>query len=320
MEAERINQLNNHLNDLEQRSAAIRSYMDYQGKKERLEEVIGLSEDPELWNDPKRAQEIGKERKLLEGVVLTLDNIGSGIEDNRMLIEMAVEENDEDGFAAIENDVAELESQMAGLEFKRMFNQPADPNNCFVDITAGAGGTEAEDWAGMLFRMYSRYAERKGFKLEIIEEDDGEIAGINRATLRVEGEYAYGLLRTDTYRASGAGGQHINKTDSAVRITHIPTGIVVQSQSSRSQHENRRIVMEMLRSKLFELEMRKRNEEKQALEEGKADVGWGSQIRSYVLDSSRIKDLRTGYEVGNTKAVLDGDLDGFIEASLKQGV
>ena len=236
-----------------------------------------------------------------------------------------------------------------------------------MDITAGAGGTEAEDWAGMLLRMYTRYAERKGFKVEVIEQDDGEIAGINNATLRIEGEYAYGLLRTetgvhrlvryspfdsnnkrhtsfasvfvypevddsfeieinpadlrtDTYRASGAGGQHINKTDSAVRITHLPTGIVVQSQSSRSQHENRRIVMEMLRSKLFELEMRKRNEEKQALEEGKSDVGWGSQIRSYVLDSSRIKDLRTSYEVGNTKAVLDGDLDGFIEASLKQGV
>ena len=367
MEAERINQLNNQLNDLEQRSADIRDYMDYQGKKDRLEEVVGLSEDPELWNDPKRAQEIGKERKILEGVVLTLDTIAGGIEDNRMLIEMAVEENDADGFAAIENDVAELEKQMAGLEFKRMFNQPADPNNCFIDITAGAGGTEAEDWAGMLLRMYTRYAERKGFKVEVIEQDDGEIAGINNATLRIEGEYAYGLLRTetgvhrlvryspfdsnnkrhtsfasvfvypevddsfeveinpadlrtDTYRASGAGGQHINKTDSAVRITHIPTGIVVQSQSSRSQHENRRIVMEMLRSKLFELEMRKRNEEKQALEEGKADVGWGSQIRSYVLDSSRIKDLRTSYEVGNTKAVLDGDLDGFIEASLKQGV
>ena len=367
MEAERINQLNNQLNNLEQRSADIRDYMDYQGKKDRLEEVVGLSEDPELWNDPKRAQEIGKERKILEGVVLTLDTIAGGIEDNRMLIEMAVEENDADGFAAIENDVAELEKQMAGLEFKRMFNQPADPNNCFIDIAAGAGGTEAEDWAGMLLRMYTRYAERKGFKVEVIEQDDGEIAGINNATLRLEGEYAYGLLRTetgvhrlvryspfdsnnkrhtsfasvfvypevddsfeveinpadlrtDTYRASGAGGQHINKTDSAVRITHIPTGIVVQSQSSRSQHENRRIVMEMLRSKLFELEMRKRNEEKQALEEGKADVGWGSQIRSYVLDSSRIKDLRTGHEVGNTKAVLDGDLDGFIEASLKQGV
>jgi len=367
METEHINQLQNQLTNLSQRNADIRDYMDYQGKKERLEEVIGLSEDPELWNDPKRAQEIGKERKILEGIVLTLDNIEAGIADNRELIEMVVEENDADGFAAIVADVAHLEKQMADLEFKRMFNQPADPNNCFVDITAGAGGTEAEDWAGMLLRMYTRYAERKGFKVEVIEQDDGEIAGINNATLRIEGEYAYGLLRTetgvhrlvryspfdsnnkrhtsfasvfvypevddsfeieinpadlrtDTYRASGAGGQHINKTDSAVRITHLPTGIVVQSQSSRSQHENRRIVMEMLRAKLFELEMRKRNEEKQALEEGKSDVGWGSQIRSYVLDSSRIKDLRTGYEVGNTKAVLDGDLDGFIEASLKQGV
>ncbi|ELL12313.1 peptide chain release factor 2 [Neisseria meningitidis 61103] len=367
MEAEVINQLNNTLNDLEKRSEDIRVYMDYQGKKDRLEEVIGLSEDPELWNDPKRAQEIGKERKILEGIVLTLDNIATGIEDNRMLIEMTVEENDEEGFAAVQEDVAGLEKQMADLEFKRMFNQPADPNNCFIDITAGAGGTEAEDWAGMLFRMYSRYAERKGFKIEILEEDDGEIAGINRATIRVEGEYAYGLLRTetgvhrlvryspfdsnnkrhtsfasvfvypeiddsieieinpadlriDTYRASGAGGQHINKTDSAVRITHEPTGIVVQCQNDRSQHANKAAAMEMLKSKLYELEMRKRNEEKQALEEGKSDVGWGSQIRSYVLDSSRIKDLRTGYEVGNTKAVLDGDLDGFIEASLKQGV
>ena len=367
MEAEVINQLNNTLNDLEKRSEDIRVYMDYQGKKDRLEEVIGLSEDPELWNDPKRAQEIGKERKILEGIVLTLDNIASGIEDNRMLIEMTVEENDEEGFAAVQEDVAGLEKQMADLEFKRMFNQPADPNNCFIDITAGAGGTEAEDWAGMLFRMYSRYAERKGFKIEILEEDDGEIAGINRTTIRVEGEYAYGLLRTetgvhrlvryspfdsnnkrhtsfssvfvypeiddsieieinpadlriDTYRASGAGGQHINKTDSAVRITHEPTGIVVQCQNDRSQHANKAAAMEMLKSKLYELEMRKRNEEKQALEEGKSDVGWGSQIRSYVLDSSRIKDLRTGYEVGNTKAVLDGDLDGFIEASLKQGV
>ena len=367
MEAELINQLNNTLNDLEKRSEDIRVYMDYQGKKDRLEEVIGLSEDPELWNDPKRAQEIGKERKILEGIVLTLDNIASGIEDNRMLIEMTVEENDEEGFAAVQEDVAGLEKQMADLEFKRMFNQPADPNNCFIDITAGAGGTEAEDWAGMLFRMYSRYAERKGFKIEILEEDDGEIAGSNRATIRVEGEYAYGLLRTetgvhrlvryspfdsnnkrhtsfssvfvypeiddsieieinpadlriDTYRASGAGGQHINKTDSAVRITHEPTGIVVQCQNDRSQHANKAAAMEMLKSKLYELEMRKRNEEKQALEDGKSDVGWGSQIRSYVLDSSRIKDLRTGYEVGNTKAVLDGDLDGFIEASLKQGV
>ena len=367
MEAERINLLNNTLADLEKRSGEIRVYLDYDGKKDRLEEVVGLSEDPELWNDPKRAQEIGKERKVLEGIVLTLDNIAGGIDDNRLLIDMALEEGDEDSFAAIEEDVAELEKQMAELEFKRMFNQPADVNNCFIDITAGAGGTEAEDWAGMLLRMYVRYGERKGFKVEIMEQDDGEIAGINRATIRLEGEYAYGLLRTetgvhrlvrhspfdsnnkrhtsfasvfvypevddsfeveinpadvrtDTFRASGAGGQHINKTDSAVRMTHIPTGIVVQSQNSRSQHDNRRVCEEMLRAKLFELEMRKRTEEKQALEEGKSDVGWGSQIRSYVLDSSRIKDLRTGHETGNTKAVLDGDLDDFIEASLKQGV
>ena len=367
MEAERINLLNNTLADLEKRSGEIRVYLDYDGKKDRLEEVVGLSEDPELWNDPKRAQEIGKERKMLEGIVLTLDNIASGIDDNRLLIDMALEEGDEDSFAVIEEDVAELEKQMAELEFKRMFNQPADVNNCFIDITAGAGGTEAEDWAGMLLRMYVRYGERKGFKVEIMEQDDGEIAGINRATIRLEGEYAYGLLRTetgvhrlvrhspfdsnnkrhtsfasvfvypevddsfeveinpadvrtDTFRASGAGGQHINKTDSAVRMTHIPTGIVVQSQNSRSQHDNRRVCEEMLRAKLFELEMRKRNEEKQALEEGKSDVGWGSQIRSYVLDSSRIKDLRTSHETGNTKAVLDGDLDDFIEASLKQGV
>ena len=367
MEAERINLLNNTLADLEKRSGEIRVYLDYDGKKDRLEEVVGLSEDPELWNDPKRAQEIGKERKVLEGIVLTLDNIAGGIDDNRLLIDMALEEGDEDSFAAIEEDVAELEKQMAELEFKRMFNQPADVNNCLIDITAGAGGTEAEDWAGMLLRMYVRYGERKGFKVEIMEQDDGEIAGINRATIRLEGEYAYGLLRTetgvhrlvrhspfdsnnkrhtsfasvfvypevddsfeveinpadvrtDTFRASGAGGQHINKTDSAVRMTHIPTGIVVQSQNSRSQHDNRRVCEEMLRAKLFELEMRKRNEEKQALEEGKSDVGWGSQIRSYVLDSSRIKDLRTSHETGNTKAVLDGDLDDFIEASLKQGV
>ena len=315
METEHINQLQNQLTDLSQRNSDIRVYMDYQGKKERLEEVIGLSEDPELWNDPKRAQEIGKERKILEGIVLTLDNIENGIADNCELINMAVEENDADGFAAIVADVAALEQQMADLEFKRMFNQPADPNNCFVDITAGAGGTEAEDWAGMLLRMYTRYAERKGFKVEVIEQDDGEIAGINNATLRIEGEYAYGLLRTetgvhrlvryspfdsnnkrhtsfasvfvypevddsfeieinpadlriDTYRASGAGGQHINKTDSAVRITHEPTGIVVQCQNDRSQHANKAAAMEMLKS----------------------------------------------------KAVLDGDLDGFIEASLKQGV
>lgn len=340
---------------------------DYAGKKDRLEEVIGLSEDPELWNDPKKAQEVGKERKVLEGIVLTLDHLHNGIEDSRMLMEMAVDENDADSFAAVETDIHTLQEELAGLEFKRMFNQPADVNNCFIDIVAGAGGTEAEDWAGMLLRMYIRYAERKGFKVEVLEEDEGEIAGVNRATIKLDGEYAYGLLRTetgihrlvryspfdsnnkrhtsfasvfvypevddsfeveinpadlrvDTYRASGAGGQHINKTDSAVRITHEPTGIVVQCQNDRSQHRNREEAMNMLKAKLFELEMRRRNEEKQNLEANKDDVGWGHQIRSYVFDSSRIKDLRTGYEVGNIKAVMDGDLDGFIEASLKQGV
>lgn len=340
---------------------------DYAGKKDRLEEVIGLSEDPELWNDPKKAQDVGKERKVLEGIVLVLDRLHNGIEDSRMLLEMAVDENDADSFAAVEADINTLQQELAGLEFKRMFNQPADVNNCFIDIVAGAGGTEAEDWAGMLLRMYIRYAERKGFKVEVLEEDEGEIAGINRATIKLDGEYAYGLLRTetgihrlvryspfdsnnkrhtsfasvfvypevddsfeveinpadlriDTYRASGAGGQHINKTDSAVRITHEPTGIVVQCQNDRSQHRNREEAMNMLKAKMFELEMRRRNEEKQNLEASKDDVGWGHQIRSYVFDSSRIKDLRTGYEVGNIKAVMDGDLDGFIEASLKQGV
>lgn len=340
---------------------------DYAGKKDRLEEVIGLSEDPQLWNDPKKAQEVGKERKILEGIVLTLDHLHNGIEDSRMLLEMAVDENDADSFMAVEADIGALQEELAALEFKRMFNQPADVNNCFIDIVAGAGGTEAEDWAGMLLRMYTRYAERKGFKVEVLEEDEGEIAGVNRATIKLDGEYAYGLLRTetgihrlvryspfdsnnkrhtsfasvfvypevddsfeveinpadlriDTYRASGAGGQHINKTDSAVRITHEPTGIVVQCQNDRSQHRNREEAMNMLKAKLFELEMRRRNEEKQNLEASKDDVGWGHQIRSYVFDSSRIKDLRTGYEVGNIKAVMDGDLDGFIEASLKQGV
>ncbi|MBI0159199.1 MULTISPECIES: peptide chain release factor 2 [unclassified Snodgrassella] len=367
MEAEQINQLNNILDDMASRSHDLRRYLDYAGKKDRLEEVIGLSEDPELWNDPKKAQEVGKERKVLEGIVLTLDHLHSGIEDNRMLLQMAVEENDTDGFDAVQADITALQDELVQLEFKRMFNQPADVNNCFIDIVAGAGGTEAEDWAGMLLRMYVRYGERKGFKVEVLEEDEGEIAGVNRATIKLDGEYAYGLLRTetgihrlvryspfdsnnkrhtsfasvfvypevddsfeieinpadlriDTYRASGAGGQHINKTDSAVRITHEPTGIVVQCQNDRSQHRNREEAMNMLKAKLFELEMRRRNEEKQNLEASKDDVGWGHQIRSYVFDSSRIKDLRTGYEVGNIKAVMDGDLDGFIEASLKQGV
>lgn len=280
---------------------------------------------------------------------------------------MAREENDDDTLESIEADAQGLRELVEGMEFRRMFNNPMDPNNCFIDIQAGAGGTEAQDWASMLLRQYLRYCERKGFKVEILEQSDGDVAGIKTATLKVEGEYAYGFLRTetgvhrlvrkspfdsnngrhtsfsslfvypevddsfeidinpadvrtDTYRASGAGGQHINKTDSAVRLTHAPSGIVVQCQNDRSQHRNRAEAWEMLKAKLFELELRKRMSEKQNLEDSKTDVGWGHQIRSYVLDQSRIKDLRTNFETGNTKAVLDGELDEFIAASLKQGV
>jgi peptide chain release factor 2 len=280
---------------------------------------------------------------------------------------MAKAENDEATLLGIEADVAALDKQVAQLEFQRMFSNPLDPNSCFVDIQAGSGGTEAQDWASMLERMYLKFCDRKGYKAEVLEQTDGEVAGIKSASLKVNGAYAYGTLRTetgvhrlvrkspfdanarrhtsfasvfvypevdesieieinpadlriDTYRASGAGGQHVNRTDSAVRITHVPSGIVVQCQNDRSQHRNRAEAMAMLKSKLFELEMRKREAERQKLEDSKTDIGWGHQIRSYVLDQSRIKDLRTGVEKGATQAVLDGDLEDFIEASLKQGV
>ena len=300
-------------------------------------------------------------------MVLGLTQIGQDLTDAAELFEMAREENDEDSLLSIADDVKSIEKRVAELEFRRMFSNPADPNNCFIDIQAGAGGTEACDWASMLLRQYLRYCERKGFKVEVLEETDGDVAGIRSASLKVEGEYAYGLLRTetgvhrlvrkspfdssggrhtsfaslfvypevddsieidinpadlrvDTYRASGAGGQHINKTDSAIRITHIPTGIVVQCQNDRSQHKNRAEAMSMLKSRMYEEELRKRQAEQQKLEDTKSDVGWGHQIRSYVLDNSRIKDLRTNVEIANTQKVLDGDLDVFIEASLKQGV
>ena len=299
--------------------------------------------------------------------MLTLISIENGVRDATDLFEMAREENDEDTLTALQDDAAQLQKQVEEMEFHRMFSNPMDPNNCFIDIQAGAGGTEAQDWASMLLRQYLRYCERKGFKAEILEQSDGEVAGIKTATIKVEGDYAYGFLRTetgvhrlvrkspfdsangrhtsfsslfvypevddsievdinpadvriDTYRASGAGGQHINKTDSAVRLTHAPTGIVVQCQNDRSQHRNKAEAWDMLKAKLFELELRKRMSEQQKLEDSKTDVGWGHQIRSYVLDQSRIKDLRTNFETGNTKAVLDGELDEFIAASLKQGV
>ena len=340
---------------------------DFAGKKLRLSEVAKLSEDPDIWNDPQRAQELGKERKALEGVVETLERLDSGVRDAKELFDIAREENDEATLKSVNEDASALERSVADLEFRRMFSNPADPNNCFVDIQAGSGGTEAQDWSQMLERMYLRYCERKGFKVEVLEESPGDVAGIKGATFKVMGDYAYGHLRTesgvhrlvrkspydannrrhtsfssvfvypevdetiqvdvnpadlrvDTYRASGAGGQHINKTDSAVRITHLPTGIVVQCQNDRSQHRNRAEAMSLLKSRLYELELRKRNEEKQALEDSKTDIGWGHQIRSYVLDQSRIKDLRTDVEIGNTQSVLDGDLDVFISASLKQGL
>jgi peptide chain release factor 2 len=326
-----------------------------------------MAEDPALWSDSRRAQEFGKERKALESVVLTLERLGVQLRDARELFEIARHERDEGALRALEDEARTLEEAVAEMEFRRMFSHPLDRNNCFLDIQAGTGGTEAQDWAQMLERMYARYCERKGFRVELLEESPGEVAGIKSATLKVSGDYAYGHLRTetgvhrlvrkspfdanhrrhtsfasvfvypevddsieitinpadlrvDTFRASGAGGQHVNKTDSAVRITHLPTGIVVQCQNDRSQHRNRAEAMAMLRSRLYELELRKRREEKQALEESKTEIAWGHQIRSYVLDQSRIKDLRTGVEIGNTQAVLDGDLDPFIEASLKQGI
>jgi peptide chain release factor 2 len=324
-------------------------------------------ENPKIWDDPRRAQELGREKKLLDDVVGRMQALAANLRDASELFDMARADDDEATLVAIEHDAVRLAEQVDTLEFQRMFNNPLDPNNCFIEIQAGAGGTEAQDWASMLERMYLRYAERRRFRAEVLEESAGEVAGIKSATIKVTGEYAYGTLRTETgihrlvrkspfdsnarrhtsfasvfvypevdesieveinpadlrvdvYRASGAGGQHVNKTESAVRITHLPTSIVVQSQNDRSQHRNRAEAMAMLKSKLYELELRKRMAEQSKLEEAKTDIGWGHQIRSYVLDQSRIKDLRTGVEIGNTQAVLDGDLDDFITASLKQGV
>lgn len=340
---------------------------DFDVKQAKLIEVNKELEDPTVWNDSKHAQALGREKKLLDGVVTSLVQLDEDLLNAQELFELAREEGDEDTLVSIEEEVAELSARVEGIEFRRMFSNPADPNNAFIDIQSGAGGTEACDWAAMLLRQYLRYSERKGFKAEILEQSDGDVAGIKSASIKIEGEYAYGYLRSetgvhrlvrkspfdssggrhtsfssvfvypevddsievdinpadlriDTYRASGAGGQHINKTDSAVRITHVPTNIVVQCQNDRSQHRNRAEAMAMLRSKLFEAEMRKRQVEQDKLEAGKTDVGWGHQIRSYVLDQSRIKDLRTGVEISNTRSVLDGDLDEFIGASLKQGV
>jgi len=340
---------------------------DFETKSQRLEEVNGLLEDPKVWDDNKKSQALGKEKRSLELVVHSLQNVENSLNDSRELFEMAREENDDDTLLSVDVDSQVVEKQVAEMEFRRMFSGELDSNNCFIEFQSGSGGTEAQDWAAMLLRMYLRYCERKGFKVEVLEESDGDVAGIKGASIKVTGDYAYGTLRTengvhrlvrkspfdsnakrhtsfasvqifpevddsiqidinpadlriDTYRASGAGGQHINKTDSAVRITHIPTNTVVQCQNDRSQHRNRDEAMNMLKGALYNLELNKRNADKQALEDAKTDIGWGHQIRSYVLDQGRIKDLRTNVEIGNTQGVLDGDLDPFIQVSLKQGV
>ena len=340
---------------------------EYEERSERLIEVLRELEQPDVWNNPKLAQELGKERVSLENIVNTIQSLEESLSESTELLKLAEEENDEEAVAVVLDDLEVNEKQLGKLEFRRMFSGEMDVNNAFVDIQSGSGGTEAQDWADMLLRMYLRWGEKHNFKTELLEVSPGEVAGIKSATIQYTGEYAFGWLRTetgvhrlvrkspfdsgnrrhtsfasvfvspeiddsieidinpadiriDTYRASGAGGQHVNKTDSAVRLTHIPSGIVAQCQSDRSQHKNKDHAMKQLRAKLYEFEMQKRNSEKKALEDSKADIGWGSQIRSYVLDQSRIKDLRTSVETGNTQAVLDGDLDTFIEASLKSGL
>ena len=340
---------------------------DYSEKRDRLEEVGRELENPDIWSDQEKAQALGRERSRLEAIVTTLEGLKSGLADAAEMLELAIEEQDEEIVESVSDDLAQMQGRVEQLEFQRMFSGEMDNNSCYLDIQSGSGGTEAQDWAEMLLRMYLRWAERKGWKAELIEVSSGDVAGIKSATIHIEGDYAYGWSRTETgvhrlvrkspfdsgnrrhtsfaavfvspevddtievdmnpsdlridvYRASGAGGQHVNTTDSAVRITHLPTGIVVQCQNDRSQHKNKDYALKQMRAKLYEFELQKRTEEHQKLEDSKSDIGWGSQIRSYVLDQSRIKDLRSGVEVGNTQAVLDGDLDQFVEASLKQGL
>ncbi|WP_166251586.1 peptide chain release factor 2 [Marinobacter salicampi] len=362
-----INPIVMTIKDLRERTNALRGYLDYDQRSERLVEVERELEDSKVWEDPERAQALGKERSDLELIVRTIDNLTSGLDDAEGLLDIAAEENDQATADEIVADLESLDAELEKLEFRRMFSGDMDANNAYLDIQAGSGGTEAQDWAEMLLRMYLRWGERRGFKTGIVELQEGDVAGVKSATIHFQGDYAYGWLRTETgvhrlvrkspfdsgnrrhtsfssvfvspevddsfeieinpadlrvdvYRASGAGGQHVNRTESAVRLTHNPTGIVVACQAGRSQHQNKDQAMKQLKAKLFEHEMQKRNAEKQLMEDSKSDIGWGSQIRSYVLDDSRIKDLRTKVETSNTQAVLDGDIDKFIEASLKMAL
>ena len=340
---------------------------DLEAKAQRIAELDLLQQDPKTWSDRALNEKIGKEKRGLENIVNQAESLTHQIKDNQELFDLAMEEGDKATLNPPPLDTENISKLVDDVEFKRMFSNPMDPNNCFIDFQSGSGGTEAQDWANMLLRMYIRYGEQKLFKVEVLELSDGEVAGIKSASIKISGDFAYGYFRTesgihrlvrkspfdsgsrrhtsfagvnvfpeiddsidieinpadlriDTYRASGAGGQHINKTDSAVRITHVPSNTVVQCQNDRSQHRNKAEAMNMLKAQLYAIELKKRNEEKQAVENAKSDIGWGHQIRSYVLDQSRIKDLRTGIEVGNTQGVLDGDLDPFISESLKQGV
>lgn len=337
---------------------------DVEQKQQRLAEVLTSLENPDIWSKPDQAQQLGRERAQLETTVTLFQGLTQDLADIKELFEMAIAESDDNLITEITQDIDKLENKVNKKEFECMFSEEMDPNNAYLDVQSGSGGTEAQDWANMLLRMYLRWGERHNFKTELIEVSPGEVAGIKSATIKFTGPYAYGWLRTetgvhrlvrkspfdsgnrrhtsfasifvspevdeninieinpadlriDTYRASGAGGQHVNRTDSAVRITHVPTGVVVQCQSDRSQHKNRAQAMSQLKAKLYEVELQRLNAEKNALEETKSDIGWGSQIRSYVLDASRVKDLRTGVESGNPQAILDGDIDKFIEASLK---